>query len=141
MHTQTPWDFTIFSKPDGSQVTTKQDVAETVAHSALQREGTELWGVTDSKLDDDGAVRVICYTGNGTTSAENAAFIARACNAHSDMLAALMVAENFIAIEVSVAKRSFGPDPEPGEADEIKCAEEALAVVRAAISKAEKKAA
>lgn len=88
-HTPGPWDFTIFSKEDGGEIVTPQDVADTVAHSALRCEGTQLWGVSDSKLSDDGAVLVICYTGNGPTSAENASFIARACNLHSDLTAAL----------------------------------------------------
>ena len=71
-----PWNFTFFTKPDGSEITTPQDVADTVAYSALQCDGATLWGVTLDEKDEDGRGLVICYTGNGPHSEANARLIA-----------------------------------------------------------------
>jgi hypothetical protein len=81
-HSPLPWVFTWFAKPDGSEIKTQQDVADTVAHSALQPGGvTMLWGVTSQDVDEQGRVLVICYTGNGPHSEANARLIAAAINA------------------------------------------------------------
>jgi hypothetical protein len=80
-HSPLPWTFTYFTKPDGSEIKTPQDVADTVAHSALKCEGTTLWGVTLDEPDEDGCTPVICYTGNGPHSEANARLIVAAINA------------------------------------------------------------
>jgi hypothetical protein len=80
-HSPLPWTFTYFSKPDGSDIKTPQDVADTVAHSALSCEGTKLWGVSLDELAEDGSVLVVCYTGNGPHSEANARLIVAAINA------------------------------------------------------------
>jgi len=80
-HSPLPWKFTYFSKPDGSDIETPQDVADTVAHSALQGDGTKLWGVTLDEKDEEGRTLVICYTGNGPHSEANARLIVAAINA------------------------------------------------------------
>jgi hypothetical protein len=80
-HSPLPWEFTYFSKPDGSDIKTIEDVAETTAASALKSRGTTLWGVTLPELAEDGSVNVICYTGNGPHSEANARLIAAAVNA------------------------------------------------------------
>ena len=73
-HTPGPWELNTFTKPDGTPMLSNEDVAETLRHSALQSETAELWGV--SLPAEDGLV--ICYTGNGPTSAANARLIAAA---------------------------------------------------------------
>jgi hypothetical protein len=80
-HSPLPWTFTYFTKPDGSEIKTPQDVAETVASSALKCEGTTLWGVTLDEPDAEGRTVVICYTGNGPHSEANARLIVAAINA------------------------------------------------------------
>jgi hypothetical protein len=80
-HSPLPWTLTYFTKPDGTEIKTPQDVADTVAHSALQCEGKVLWGVTLGEKDEDGRILVICYTGNGPHSEANARLIAAAVNA------------------------------------------------------------
>ena len=80
-HSPLPWEFAFFTKIDGSDIATVQDVADTVAASALKSAGIVLWGVTQPGEDADGALRVICYTGNGPHSEANARLIAAAVNA------------------------------------------------------------
>ncbi len=80
-HSPLPWTFTYFTKPDGSDIETPQDVADTVAHSSLQCEGTTLWGVTLDEKDEHGRSLVVCYTGNGPHSEANARLIVAAINA------------------------------------------------------------
>lgn len=80
-HSPLPWDFTWFTKPDGSEIKTPQDVADTCAFSSLQCEGTRLWGVTLAEKDKEGRTLVICYTGNGPHSEANARLITAAVNA------------------------------------------------------------
>ena len=80
-HSPLPWTFSKFTKPDGSDITTPQDVADTVAFSALQGDGTTLWGVTLDEKDEEGRTVVICYTGNGLHSEANARLITAAVNA------------------------------------------------------------
>lgn len=80
-HSPLPWTLSNFTKPDGSEIKTSQDVADTVAFSTLQCEGTELWGVTLDEKDAEGRVLVICYTGNGPHSEANARLIVAAVNA------------------------------------------------------------
>jgi hypothetical protein len=70
-----PWVPTYFTRPDGTEIETVEQVAETTAHSARQGDGTTLHGVTLTG-DDDGVV--VCYTGNGPTSEANARLIAAA---------------------------------------------------------------
>jgi hypothetical protein len=64
--TEGEWVFTSFCKQDGSPIASSQDVADTISVSALKCDAAELWGV--STPDN----RVICYTGNGPDSKENA---------------------------------------------------------------------
>lgn len=85
--------FTRFTKPDGSSIATPFEVAEHMADSAMKCTGSTLWGVTVGK--DDNSL-IICYTGNGPTSEENAADIARACNAYGDLLAACEQARKYL---------------------------------------------
>lgn len=73
-YTPGPWEFTNYTKLDGSPILTVADVAEVTAASARRSEVAELWGV--SMPGPDGPV--ICYTGNGPTSQENARLIAAA---------------------------------------------------------------
>ena len=80
-HSPLPWTLTYFTKPDGSEIKTPQDCADTVAFSALQCDGTRLWGVTLAEKDSEGRTLVICYTGNGPHSEANARLIAAAVNA------------------------------------------------------------
>jgi len=79
-HSPLPWTLSFFTKPDGSEIKTPQDVAETVAFSATQCEGTTLWGVTLDDKDEQGRTKVICYTGNGPQSEANARLIVAAIN-------------------------------------------------------------
>lgn len=73
-----PWQFTFFCKPDGSPIETAQDVAEVVAGSALKSDRAELFGVTLPRDNPDEPSVVVCYTGNGPNSHNNARFIAAA---------------------------------------------------------------
>lgn len=67
------WEWTTFTRPDGSPIETVEHVAETTAHSARISEGTELHGITFAGLGDEATgPNVVCYTGNGPHSAENA---------------------------------------------------------------------
>jgi len=79
-HTKEPWMFTKFTKADGSPIKTSQDVIDTLAHSARKSDIAELWGVTIDHEDDESAI-VICYSGNGPTSQDNARRIAACVNA------------------------------------------------------------
>lgn len=81
-HTPGPWIFTQFCKRDGAPIETVDDVAMTIAGSALHSERAELFGVT---LDGGGELAtVVCYTGNGPNAHNNARVIAAA----PDLLAA-----------------------------------------------------
>ena len=83
-HTELPWEANKFTKLDGSQIRTVDDVIECLKISATLSSGVELYGV--SLKNDE---KNICYTGNGKTSKENALFIAKACNCHEELLEAL----------------------------------------------------
>jgi hypothetical protein len=76
--TDGPWEWTHFCKPNGDQIHTVADVAETIAGSALHSERAELWGVTlnDALASPDGRATVVCYTGNGPNAHNNARVIA-----------------------------------------------------------------
>ena|ERR1700678_107480 len=80
-HSPLPWEFTYFTKTDGSEIKTVQDVADTTAGSALRCTGTTLWGISLKEPSEDGAVQVICFTGNGPHSEANARLIVAAVNA------------------------------------------------------------
>lgn len=82
-----PFLFTRFTKPDGGSIATPFEVAEHMADTALKAGGPTLWGVTIG--GDSESALVICYTANGPNSETYAEFIARACNSHDDLLAAL----------------------------------------------------
>jgi hypothetical protein len=94
-HTPGPWNFTIFTKPDGAPIETPLDVAEALAHSAIVSGLGELWGVS---IDVESGVLVICYTGNGPTSKANARLIAAA----PDLL------EACVALQSEAAARGCG---------------------------------
>ena len=67
-----PWEWTTFTKPDGTPIITAEDVAETTAASARKGVGNELHGITLAGLGDDAGPNVVCYTGNGPASAVHA---------------------------------------------------------------------
>jgi len=90
-HTKGTWEATRFLKFDGSEIKTISDVAETLSLSAQKSENVNLYGITIH-----GDERIICYTGNGIQSEDNALFIARACNCHDDLLKACMVAKELL---------------------------------------------
>lgn len=75
-----PWHYSVFCKPDGAPIQTVQDVADTIAGSALYSERAELFGVTldDADQHEDGRATVVCYTGNGPNAHNNARAIAAA---------------------------------------------------------------
>jgi hypothetical protein len=73
--TPAPWVATYFTRPDGSPIETGEHVAETIAFSASQSDRAELHGVTLTG-DEDGVI--VCYTGNGPRSQDNAHLIAAA---------------------------------------------------------------
>lgn len=79
--TPTPWDFTYFTRPNDEPITTVEHVIEALTRSARDGGGF-LWGVTSPvEKDGEGLYKVICYTGNGPASEENARLIANAVNA------------------------------------------------------------
>lgn len=67
-----PWEWTTFTKPDGSPIITAEDVAETTAASARHHVGNELHGISLAGLGDAAGPNVVCYTGNGPQSAAHA---------------------------------------------------------------------
>jgi hypothetical protein len=71
------WDCTIFTKPDGGEIETIEDINLTMALSAVKSEYLNLYGITLAEKDRDGKCKVVAYTGNGPTSLHNAAFIAQ----------------------------------------------------------------
>ena len=71
--TQQEWEWAFYSKPDGSDIKTVEDVAETLAFQARQGTGTILWGVGIKGHD-----LIVASTGNGPTSEANAALISAA---------------------------------------------------------------
>lgn len=78
-NTPGPWLYTNFLRPDGKDIRTVEDVAETVAFSARRSDRAELWGATlDDNPDGDGCPTVVCYTGNGPNAHNNARLIAAA---------------------------------------------------------------
>jgi hypothetical protein len=68
-----PWDCASFTRPDGLPIRSPEDVAEACGRSAMESGGSYLFGVTVSGTDT-----VVCYTGNGPNSLNNAAFAAEA---------------------------------------------------------------
>jgi hypothetical protein len=94
-HSEFPWVFTKFSKPDGSSIVTVADVIETTSHSVRYSEIAALFGVALDDKDNDGFSTVVCYTGNGPRAAENARLIA----AIVDMLAAIKEAADALEAE------------------------------------------
>ena len=90
-HTKLPWEANKFTKLDGSEITTVDDVIECLTSSAKLAGGIELYGISSS-----GDEKIICYTGNGETSKANAAFIVKACNCHDDLLEACKEALSII---------------------------------------------
>ena len=75
--TDEQFEFTTFSKISGRPIETVDDIIETMSASARKSESVELWGVTTAN-DQQGKYKVVCYTGNGPKSRENAAFISSA---------------------------------------------------------------
>jgi len=67
-----PWEWTTFTKPDGSPIINPDDVAETTAETARKSGGSVLHGITFTGAGDDDGPNVICYTGNGPQSAVHA---------------------------------------------------------------------
>lgn len=72
------WDWSNFSKADGSPIESVEDVAETLAVSARKGPGAYLKGV--SAKDDLGDL-VVCYTGNGPRAEANSKLLAHAPDA------------------------------------------------------------
>lgn len=71
-----------FCKPDGTEINTVDDVAETVVHMVRQGNGVSLFGV----LAPDNQPPVVCVTGNGKDSEANAALIVLAVNERPSLL-------------------------------------------------------
>jgi len=81
------WEWTTFTKPDGSPIVSVEDVAKTTAASARRGAGVELHGITPAGLAPDAeGPNVICYTGNGDGSAANARAIVSLWMAAPDLL-------------------------------------------------------
>jgi hypothetical protein len=80
--TDRPWTAGRFTRPDGLEHTSNEDVAETIRFSCLKSDSTELYGVIGMR---DGEEEVVCYTGNGPKSAQNAAHIAAVFNVIGDL--------------------------------------------------------
>ena len=122
-HTPGPWLYTNFLRPDGKDIRTVEDVAETVAFSARRSDQAELWGATlDDNPDGDGCPTVVCYTGNGPNAHNNARLIAAA----PELLAALQGA----LVALDLFAKQFPPDVAWRLSP-------AAATARAAIAKAE----
>lgn len=81
-HTALLWEASKFTKLEGSEIKTVDDVIECLKISATLAGGIELYGVTPKGTDET----IICYTGNGKTSKANALFIAKACNYYNKLL-------------------------------------------------------
>jgi len=82
--TARPWQLNYFVRAGGEKIETVEHVIECLTASAVQG-NAELHGCS---IPGDGEP-VICYTGNGPTSAKNARLIVTAVNAYEPMLAAL----------------------------------------------------
>lgn len=99
----TEWELSTFSHWSGREHNNLQDVADTVAYSAMQGVSTELWGVALPKAGNEARSRVVCYTGNGPTSEVHARFMAQAPSTILALLSELEQAEDF-----SVHLKAFG---------------------------------
>lgn len=131
-HTATPWEFSFYEGFDGTPIRAPEDVARVVSESALRSGGSELWGVS---VERDGETLTICYTGNGPTSKENAAFIVRACNDHADLLEAAKVMLDLLDA-LKLAEDHFASSENCGVCHPVgDCP--TLRVIQAAIAKAE----
>lgn len=89
----TEWELSTFSHFSGREHRNLQDVADTVAYSAMQGVSTELWGVALPKEGNEERARVVCYTGNGPTSEVHARFMAQAPSTILALLSELEQAE------------------------------------------------
>jgi len=123
-HSKLPWEANKFTKIDGSEIMTVDDVIECLSISAKESQGTELFGVTIEGSED-----VICYTGNGKTSKENALFIVKACNCHDELLEALKKSRKSLAVAIKSAWE--------GATDEDVNSHAVIKQIDSAISKAE----
>jgi hypothetical protein len=127
-HTPGPWTAAVFTRPDGTPILTVEHVAETVAHSALAGDRTELYGVVLDDNDESGRAVVVCYTGNGPNAHNNADLIAAA----PDLLAACRLGLRLGEIAVRLGLHGFSKRDEDGIIrDHVD-----LKVIRAAIDKA-----
>lgn len=88
-HTLGKAEATKFLRLDGKEIENVSDVVCTVAASVLKSDTAALYGITV-----EGDNRVVCYTGNGPTSKDNAHFIACAWNCHDELLAAVKLAHS-----------------------------------------------
>ena len=75
VHSPGPWHWSFFCRADGQPIQSVDDVAETIAGSARHSDRAELFGVTRNSPDGRS---VVCYTGNGPNSHNNALLIAAA---------------------------------------------------------------
>jgi hypothetical protein len=83
---QERWEWTTFTRPDGSPIRSHEDIAETMAASAHKTpDSLELHGISLPSVDRD-APNVVCYTGNGPHSAAHARAIASLWMAAPELL-------------------------------------------------------
>lgn len=94
------WQFAMYCKPDGTEIKTVEDVAETLAFAGRISPRAELFGVSV----DDG--KDICMTGNGPTSHVNADSIAALHNAYPALRQRLADAERERNERVTMAARA-----------------------------------
>lgn len=73
-----PWIWTRFLNPGGTPITSKDQIKAMLCESVDKCEGLYLYGVT---ARDEGGEVVVCYTGNGPMSRNNAEVIANGMNA------------------------------------------------------------
>jgi hypothetical protein len=80
-HTTEPWEVSRYIRSNGETPRTPEDLIEILSESVRKSPGLELFGVA---MEGSGNV-VICYTGNGPTSLENAYRIVACVNACAGM--------------------------------------------------------
>lgn len=85
-HTPTPWIWANYVNEDGTPITSKEQIKAVICASIDKGEGLFLAGVGGQ---DEHGECVVCYTGNGPRSHENAALIVRAVNTHDDSVEAM----------------------------------------------------
>ena len=76
-HTPEPWEVSRYLRSNGEAPQTPEDLIEILSESVRKSPGMELFGVAMEGSDQV----VLCYTGNGPTSLENAYRIVACVNA------------------------------------------------------------